>query len=199
MRVLVHSLLRSLQEKQEAMLLRVSGRKDQSQGSSDCASKQDDPNKRGSNRGVFYNPKRGQMFLLTAEEVDGRFPPSTGILHRYVSADELLLEYENPFMASKVNVPNDVVEMCETYVENVMDAVPSGPVNPLFLDALDVTATQPLAALEATHVSGKRKEDTDSFSPFRDGADGEDADDEELSNFDDDEEYAEGNSAKFMY
>ena len=131
--VLTRSLFKTMQTKQVAMLIQIAN------DSQNEKRKQSDNT--NSMLGVFHNPKRGQTFLLMAEEpVGGLSPPSTGVLFRYASADDLLLETEPP--ATKVEIPDEIVHQYESYVENALDILDCNAVNPLFLDATDAATAK---------------------------------------------------------
>ena len=131
--LLTRSLFNTMQAKQVAMLIQIA---DDSQ-----IEKSKKSNNKCRMSGVFHNDKRGQTFLLMAEEpVGGQSPPSTGVLFRYASADDLLLEADPP--ATKVDVPDEIVNQYESYVENAFDILDCNAVNPLFLDATENAAAK---------------------------------------------------------
>jgi hypothetical protein len=135
---LVCNLFKSMVMRQAALLLRVS----EDQSSSAAAD------------GVFHNPRRGQLFVLMADEPVGTTaPPSTATLHRYASADEILLEFEKPVVT--LSLPEETKKQYEAYVENALDMIDCNAVNPLYLDA---TINPPQAK--------KRHLEKDSLSPL---------------------------------
>jgi hypothetical protein len=143
MLVLVRSLFKYLQEKQVAMLLCIKEEPPYLTSSDDSdGNHKNDKHAEKQVGGIFHNAeKRGQTFLLMAEEVPlngNNVSPLTGVLFRYASADELLLEAEKPF-CSKMDassVPEDVAKQYEAYVENALDVLDCDTINPLYLDAI---------------------------------------------------------------
>ena len=131
--IMTRALLKSLQAKQVALLLQINTRKDNSTSAD------------GSLNGVFHNAKRGQTFLLMAEESVGGAPSTTGILCRYASADDLLLETEQP--AASPDVPQEVVEQYESYVDNALDLLDCTTVNPLTVDLATIEPPRKKARL----------------------------------------------------
>lgn len=131
--VLVRSIFRTLQQRQVGLLLRIADPEEDDEPSA----AEDTREEGGSNRGIFHNSRRGQTFLLMANEPPRGIAPTTGVLFRLASADEFLLEAENPRRTTDPSsVPKEVVEQYETYIENAIDLLDSGAVNPLYLDAV---------------------------------------------------------------
>ena len=123
--VLVQSLFRLMQQKEVAMLLRVQDEVD------------DESTNKNAVETIFHNTKKSQTFLLMAEEkVAGDCPPSTGILFRYASAEELLLEQAKPLSHVNISLPEEVTKQYESYVDNALDLFECSALNPLYLDAM---------------------------------------------------------------
>lgn len=147
--VLVRSVFRRLQQKQVGLLLRTTD------------PDEDEDEGEVSNKGIFHNNRRGQMFLLTANETVGVAHSSSGTLFRLASADEFLLEAENPRSQLDTSaVPEDLKEQCETYVENALDLLDCKPVNPLYLDAVanPVSASSPHETLSTSSYTPMSKD-----------------------------------------
>jgi hypothetical protein len=114
---LVSALFKSMVARQAALLLRIS----ENQATNAPVG------------GVFHYPRRGQLFVLMADEPIGA-PPSTATLHRYASADEILMKFEKP--VETPSLPEETRKQYESYVENALDMIDCHAVNPLHLDAM---------------------------------------------------------------
>jgi hypothetical protein len=98
---LVASLLRFLQEREQALLLRTSPTK----------------------KSELTTGSEERLFLLLAQEVPNPNIPSTGLLYRYAHADDFLAEASKP---SGSTIDQDV----ETYIEEAMESLDCSPFNP---------------------------------------------------------------------
>jgi hypothetical protein len=128
MNILVRSLFRWLQDREQAILLRAPSGKN-----SICHE---------AKKGLFASATE-HLFVLMAQEVPsaGQLSPSTGLLYRIAHADHrLATDVSTDPDFGKSTIQQETASMYAEYIEAALNGVECGPFNPLDLDAIDVEA-----------------------------------------------------------